>query len=252
MYSYEYRFYPDISKIEIEEFCDIVLSRFISSLTRNGQIIDQHWNIIAEGEVIKFICLAINIDSLDSKYHNNHCKKFLKELNELSFREPDYILIGKTLLMSDVCKCTEPSYYILFTTSSADYSPISCGDCDLAVPLYKFPILNDDEDYYTIRGWETEYQACDSLFMNTRVGEKYGYRQISNINSTLSVEGLEICKKMSSAVGKPFFYFLHKWYSPQKDYCPICGEYWRLDECLHDLYTHKCDKCFIMSDSPKK
>lgn len=250
MYTFDYYFYPDKSKCDLLNYYDKYLSFFLSSLTRNGQIIDQHCNVVEDGEAIKFICMAIDEDSLDPKYYNCYCKESLSRLKGVSIKSPRYVLVGETVGSSGCCSCTQSTFHILYTTFTADYPPISCGDCNLPIPLYKLPKFDGEYEYYPISQWEGVYQACDTLFMLTDIGERYGYKQISNIESKLSKSGINICRRMSKLTGKPCYYFLHKWYTPQKDFCPQCGQYWRLDSQLYDLYTHKCDKCFLISDSP--
>lgn len=250
MYTFEYKFYPDLTKIDIMDYYDEKISWFLSSLLKNGQLLDQHDNIVQVGESLMCFCLAFEEDSLDVKYYNKYCSDYLSQLIDVSKKPPEYKLIGKSVGLSNCCSCQEHSYYILFATSCAFYSPIMCGDCNLPMPLYKFPKIDDEIEYSNIIYWEAKYQAFDSLFMLTDIGEKYGYQQISNIKSKLSIEGLKICVDMAKLTGKPFYYFIHKYYSPQKNHCPKCGTYWKLDKALHGLYTHKCDNCLILSDSP--
>lgn len=124
MYTFDYYFYPDKSKCDLLNYYDEYLSFFLSSLTRNGQIIDQRWNIVEDGEAIKFICMAIDEDSLDPKYYNCYCKESLSKLNGVSIRSPKYVLAGETIGASGCCSCTQSSFYILYTTFTADYPPI--------------------------------------------------------------------------------------------------------------------------------
>lgn len=150
----------------------------------------------------------------------------------------------------DICKCVNPSFYILFTTFLHTSSPIRCGDCGNFIPLYKLPKLDGEEEYNSILGWEEEYKACDSLFMLSGVGESFGYRQMSQLTSNLTKEGLDICQKMTKKVQRPIYYYLHKYYRPHKENCPGCGKKWRLGEELLGLIRYKCDRCFIVSNEP--
>jgi predicted nucleic acid-binding Zn ribbon protein len=250
IYTFEYVFYPDYSKVEDSDaFFDGVLSEFLSVLSNHGQIIDQHWNLIECGEAIKLICITIDEDSLDSKYYNIYGEKYLDKLISQSTRPPIYKLLGKTLGMMECCKCPNPSYYVFYPS---EYASIICGDCDLHIPLYKIPKFDGEEEYYFLRSWEASYQCCDRLFMNTDVGEKYGYQQLSMSNSKLSLEGMKLCKSLSANTGKPCYYFLKKYYTKQKDDCPICKKNWKLEQRLHNFYSHRCDNCFIISEAGNK
>lgn len=248
MFSFEHLFFPDTEKTTLLDFYDGVLAGFLAALVRNGQLMSQHWNMIEENSIIHLFCLAPEEDSLEAKYYNEYCKRDLSLINNLSLNEPEYRLLGHTLGLSDTCTCQQPSFYILFTTFLTGYSPVCCGDCNLLVPLYKLPLMKEEKEYNSLIHWQALYESCDALFISSDVGERFGYCQISNIGSSLSKEGLRICKDMSAMMQKPFYYFLHKYYGKQRNNCPICGQSWKLDSALHGLYTYKCDKCGILSD----
>lgn len=250
MYTFQYDFFPDFKKANSNEYYDTVLSSFLASLSRNGQIIDQNWNIVEIGEVLRFYCISLQEDSLDTKYYNTWCKKTFTNLVEKSIRPPESIFIGKTAGLSDCCTCESPSFYVLFTNFRAEFPPVTCGDCNLPVPLYRLPYLEGEEEYSSFREWENSYQACDNLFIGSSVGERFGYRQISKIDSSLSKEGLRICREMALKTETPFYYFLHNYYSRPKGSCPLCGGSWKLDEVIHGLYSYKCDNCFLLADKP--
>lgn len=154
MFSFEYLFFPDVQKTTVLDFYDGDLSSFLGALVRNGQIIDQDWNMTEENGIIHLFCLAPEEDSLAQKYYNEYCKNNLFKLNELSLKEPEYRVLGHTVGLSDACTCIEPSYYILFTTFLTGYSPVCCGDCNLMVPLYKLPLMKDEKEYYTLLHWQ--------------------------------------------------------------------------------------------------
>jgi predicted nucleic acid-binding Zn ribbon protein len=139
---------------------------------------------------------------------------------------------------------------VLFTTMLDDRPPVECGDCGGAVPLYRLPKLEGDEEHSDIRSWPGAYQACDTLFMGSGVGERFGYRQMSRFDSPLTHEGREICQAMAELMGRPWSYYLTKYYSAQSKSCPGCGGPWVLDEPLFGLYHYKCDDCCLLSTEP--
>jgi len=196
--SFVYIFYPDEKKTSLQEFWDGELSNFLVSLYKNGQLIKQQWNLFEECGTLRLNCIAPDQDSLDQNYYNQYCKNDFSRLVELSAREPQCKLIGHVIGPTDSCTCSDPSYYILFTTFLAENSsPISYGDCNLPVPLYKLPVINKEKDYGSVLYWKEIYQCCDTLFILSDIGERFGYKQLSNINSPLSFQGIDICKKMS-------------------------------------------------------
>jgi len=245
MFSFEYVFYPDNQKTSVQDFYDGDLSCFLGALINNGQLIDQHWNLIEEADSVRLYCIAPEQDSLDQKYYNEYCKEYFSKVLNISFREPEHRLMGHTIGLTDSCTCSNSSYYILFTTFLAESTPISCGDCNLPVPLYKLPVINDEKDFYSVLYWQKTYQSCDTLYILSDTGERFGHRQISRINSSLSKLGLEICKEMAMMSQKPFYYFLHTY--KQKKVCPKCGHDWALPSPLHNVYLYKCDNCCLMA-----
>lgn len=251
VYSFEYLFYPDSQRVSVPDFYDGDLSAFLGALVRNGQLIDQHWNMIEEVCAIRLYCIAPEEDSLDPKYYNDYCKEYFSKVAKLSSREPEYRMIGHTVGLSDSCTCEAPSFYVLFTNFLAEYSPVTCGMCNLPVPLYKLPFIGEDKEYNSILFWYATYQTCDNLFILSDIGKRFGYQQISKVDSCLSKKGIEICKEMSMKTQKPFYYFLHKHYGRQKKVCPICGVNWTLPSPLHNLYSYKCDNCCLVADRPK-
>lgn len=249
MFTFKGEFFPDPAKASLSEFYEGELAVFLHTLRRNGQLIEQHWNLVEQNGVVKLYCIAPDEDALEPRHYNRYGLEALGGLIQRSLRPPVFRVIGKTLGLSDACACESPSYYVLFSNFVAEYSPVSCGDCNLPVPLYKLPGDSEDE-YYALRQWQGEYKACDSLFVLSGVGEGFGYREISEIESPLTKEGLEICREMSQKSKRPFYYFLHRHYVPQESTCPGCGQEWKLDGKLHGIYTFKCDQCRLLSDAP--
>ncbi len=251
LFSFRCDFFPDLNKCNLYDYYEQKLTWFLASLYKNGQIPKQGtWNLMENNGVINYYCIAHERDSFDSKYFNIYCENSLKELNELSIHPPEFNLLGETLDTPGCCKCEDSSFFILMTYYTAIYSSIRCGDCNQAVPLYKLPKLEGEVDYSSILLWETEYKACDTLYMMTNVCEKYGYQQMSKVNSNISKQGLKLCEELSLSTKKPFYYFLHKAFSPQKLYCPVCGDKWVLENALHELYAFKCDNCRLVSLKP--
>ena len=136
---------------------------------------------------------------------------------------------------------------MLFTTFLDDAPPVRCGDCGRPVPLYRIPRLPDEEEHSDIRRWAGAYQAYDTLYMLSGSGERASYLHMSRLDSALTREGRQICAAMAERTGKPWYYYLHRDYSPQRQTCPGCGGPWALEEPLHGLYDYRCDRCCLLS-----
>lgn len=80
-----------------------------------------------------------------------------------------------------------------------------------------------EEEPGSMRQWAATYRACDALFMLSGTGERFGYRQMARLGSPLTREGREICQAMADRMGKPWYYYLHRYYSSQSKTCPGCG-----------------------------
>lgn len=148
------------------------------------------------------------------------------------------------------CTCEKSDFFILMTNYVSIDSPITCGSCNQSVPLYRLPQYYDF-GYMPILSWETNYQSCDRLQMNCEVGERWSLNQMQEINSQLSKQGIEICKKIQELTKIKTFYFLYnykKYKADQSDRpCPGCGKKWNLKTPNDYFYDFKCNNCNIIS-----
>lgn len=85
--------------------------------------------------------------------------------------------------------------------------------------------------------------------MNSSVGERFGYKQISDPKGKLAAEGLAICKAFEEQSGIPFYYFLYRYYGKHKKTCPVCGGNWKTEIDGEKIY--KCDACKLVASSRK-
>lgn len=251
MLTYEYRFYP---KQDDDEFIKEYLSDvndFIASLIQNGLVLEEGQNTIRHENVFACRMIAPEKSSLDSAHHNKYNREFLEIVLQNSALPPVYECIGENYDVPDCCDCENPSHYVLYTSYDSSAPPIICGDCHDPVPLYKFPKTYDDSEYYDVLGWKRVYRACDIQFMKG-MGERHGYYMIHSPKSTLSKEGMLICRFLEDATGKPFFYFLYDFYQKQnKQKCPSCGEDWVNQDMTRYNYDYVCSRCQLISNRLK-
>lgn len=87
--------------------------------------------------------------------------------------------------------------------------------------------------------------------MNCEVGERWALKQMQEITSQLSKQGIEICGKIEELTAIPTYYYLHNYKKLKGDQskipCPSCRNEWNLQTQLHNLYDFKCDNCRIIS-----
>src|SRR5215212_10772560 len=245
MYLVEYDFFPDASKNDLDEYWYGPLSSFLAARYQNGALMGSPWHLLQAEDRVRLTGIVPTEDALDVRYYDRRASETLERLIEQSSRRPTFQILGKVLGLPDCCSCPSPGWYVLFTTFLNDRPPVECGDCGRSVPLYRLPL--SEEGAPDIRRWEVIYQACDMLFIQSGVGERFGYRQMSRFDSPLTHEGREICQAMAERMGKPWYYYLHRHYRRPEPRCPGCGGEWKRAEPLHRLYFYKCDRCCLLS-----
>lgn len=250
MFTFEYRFYPlENDKEFIYEFIGDIQS-FFGSLVNNGMILEDYQNITKSADLFTCRVVAPETDSLETKNFNKYNFRDFDVIKSKSASAPNYLLIGENFDVNDSCSCKGSSHYVLYTTYCSSVSPIICGDCLSAVPLYKFPKTYDDSEYFDVLTWQKTYRACDVQFMKD-VGERHGYYMIHNPKSALAKAGLKICRYLEERVEKPFYYFLFDYYSRNKPICPNCGQDWINDDYSVLNYDFVCQKCRLVSNKCK-
>ena len=233
-----------------EQLVDVV-EGFLGALRMNGQVCGREWPIYLQEGRCAAIVLSPEQGSLDPKYHGEYVKKRVREADALGI-SMTFATVAEDCSGADICRCTDPSAYILYTTFISLESPIRCLDCFLPAPLYKFPVMSSGEYYEVIR-WQSDFQSCDALQMNCAVLERACTRQISDVHSNLSRIGRQNCNALADLSGKPFYYYLYRGHgrntnSERKRRCPSCEQPWRLENPLHSLFHYKCDQCRLLSN----
>jgi len=131
-----------------------------------------------------------------------------------------------------------------------DSSPLACGDCRQPVPFYRLHRL-DLSTREALLWWQSNYQACDRLFMSSGFGEMWAYRQMSRIDSGLSKDGRELSASVEAKLHIQVFYYLHKYWGRSqamecKRRCPGCSKPWLLPK-PQGLFDFRCEACRLLS-----
>jgi predicted nucleic acid-binding Zn ribbon protein len=222
----------------------------LGSMRQNGQLQGRELHTYKYNGYVTAAIATITEDGLNPKYHNKYVKDTIEKLEALC---------GNTLIIkflgfregeeTSVCNCTEHAYFVLYYYK--DFSPIVCGSCNKAYPLFKLPQL-EDFSYWRVMSWVSAYQGCVLLDLNCGTGEKWAIKQQSDPHSGLSIQGRAVTAKIMEATGIKTYYFLSNFSkrSKAKDIarpCPSCGGEWHLENEIHGYFRHKCDKCLLMS-----
>jgi predicted nucleic acid-binding Zn ribbon protein len=190
-------------------------------------------------------------DAFESRVASEWISKALESMREAGLSAPEFTEIDGDETGTEACSCDERSSLILFTTYVQLSPPVTCGDCYRAIPLYWLPRFDNDE-FREVMTWQSNYQACDTLFMNSGPGERSGYRQMSRVDSHLTRDGRAICKHFEDGTGRPAYYYLHRYYARSQAReaarpCPGCGGDWALSGRWHNYFDFKCDDCRLLS-----
>ena len=224
----------------------------LGALRRNGQILG--WELPLAKTPNGYLAPGMlpASDSLNQRHWNLYVTQRMEELCKLGAGVPSVNIIGPESTGCEPCQCKARMALLLFTTYICLESPLRCLTCFLPVPLYEIP-PTQSEEYGDIISWESNYKACDTLQMNCAVGERFGTRQLSALNSPLTIQGRDICAKITASIKLPVYYYLYRdtGRSDQAErarLCPSCGGSWLRSESLHGKFDFQCDQCQLLSN----
>lgn len=252
MYIVEVRF---AGKEELDDDFEI-FSLLLDCWRTNGQILGREFPIAFIDGVYRTFLMIPEQDALDHNHNSYYVSWSFERLKNAGLDAPSVHILSEDAESSGSCSCSSQTSLILYTTLVTLESCLRCGDCFNPVPLYKIPqccFVSHSELHDKIMSWQSDYQACDTLQMNCSTGERFGLREMGQLDSSLSKRGRELCSVISQALNTPTYYYLHR-YRGKSDkqerarLCPSCGGEWLLEEKLHDKFDFKCDNCKLLSN----
>ena len=234
---------------EQEEFMELLIGFW----RMNGQILGREHLWVREKDFYSMYLYIPEKISLSEEFNNKYTQDRMDNLEKIGLEKPIIIILDYLQSDSLICTCDKISEYILYTTYNTFAPPLRCKKCFKAIPLYYLPKLYDNNDYYPLITWQSDYQACDSLQMNCSVGVRFGLKQMGSIDSQLTKAGLEVCRDIEKLTGRNTYYYLYKYSAKSKKQellrkCPKCGGEWLLDKPLHDIFDFECKKCKLLSN----
>lgn len=247
MYMLDYRFFPKSGNTE--EYYGGVLSSYLAALHQNGQIVGD-WNVAETEGAIEFAGIVPAPDALGQEHCDEQGRQSYELLLAESTRAPEHSVVGPAIGLEPVCDCDSPAAYALVTTFLNVEPPVACMDCHGRVPLYRLPRLSEDEGHTRLLLWEETFKAFDRLWIQSWVGERYAWRQISGPKSELTAQGRALCGELSGKTGKPFYYYLPTRHDRLVRKCPSCGADWVHDEEAIYGIQLRCDNCRLISSGP--
>jgi predicted nucleic acid-binding Zn ribbon protein len=224
----------------------------IVSWQRNGQVLSDEWPIAVDRRVIRVFVSIPERTSLQRKLENKWAAEARRKLAEAGLSQPAVSILGREPSL-DPCSCKKPSAFVLYTDYLSMESPLRCADCFNPVPLYRLPHTSGCDTYEDIIFWCRNYQRCDALQMTCMVGERFGTKQMSSLDSELSRQGLECRKRIAEVTKKPCYYYLYRYCgrgkaAEERRKCPSCGWNWHLTQAWHKKFDFRCDRCRLLSN----
>ncbi|MCA9522337.1 MAG: DUF2310 family Zn-ribbon-containing protein [Myxococcales bacterium] len=225
----------------------------LAVLYKNGQVVTRIWPVTSEGALLRAVVLTPAEDALESRHHNRYVLGELARLDEQGLAPPTVNSLGPERLSLPECSCGDwRAGLLLYTDFLSLEPPVRCLDCFHPVALYRLPRPESGE-HLGLLGWQTDYQACDTLQMHTMTGERFGERQLGQLQSALSRHGRGIASTLSEAMSVPVYYYLHRSRARSlraelSRLCPGCGAAWRLTSPLHERFDFRCERCALLSN----
>ncbi len=205
-------------KIVNVDYCEGLIWESFDVLSKTGQVYP-NFQVVNEGDSRYAVYLLMpGADALDFKYCSEDTVAAVEKLAGIfSLRIES---VGSCITCEDSCVCEAPSWYSLYTDMMAEESPVLCGDCGKPVPLYKLPMILDNEGRSVFLNWQEQFKAMQKLdvYNYSAELEKDVYDPSSRLNKT--ARGL--CRALEKAKNVPVFCHMER-ARATGNACPVCG-----------------------------
>ncbi|HUG13799.1 MAG TPA: DUF2310 family Zn-ribbon-containing protein, partial [Thermomicrobiales bacterium] len=204
----------------------------LHAMRMNGQILGrEHPLVERDGMVCCYVMVPEN-GAFSDLHYNVWVRRFLGRLHESGIHGPTVTFLSVDRGESEKTEAI-PSSYVLYASHVSLESPLRSGNDFMPVPLYRVPPTRDG-GYHDVILWQSDYQACDTLYMNDLTAVRAAYRELSTVTSSLTRQGRAICAHWTAAMGVPVFYNLLQ--GPTRNRrkqlerrCPECHSVWLLE-----------------------
>lgn len=228
------------------------VNRLMDALRYNGQVLGREFPIVmGEGQFsVRAVCPEQ--DSLKSEFHSPQVKAALSQLTSACLLSPKLKVLGRDI-NSEASAEDTPTWQVLYTTFVHTCSPLRSGDSLLPIPLYRIPATFNG-DHKAVVKWQTEWQACDEVQMAGGCDAEHAtLDELQNIDARLFQRGWDLRGRIEYLTNIPTYYYQYRVggkdrTSEESRGCPKCGNRWKLEEPLHDIFHFKCDSCRLVSN----
>lgn len=216
---------------------------YLGCLYKNGQILRNYELVRGAAGLFAYATLP-DADALRARNNSiyvNKCRDALLKTFDITQEA-----IGDNVNHGVACACEDPSWYMLRTDITRIESPVVCGDCGHAVPLYRLPYIRDEQEHYSAVSWQWAYKNVDWLWIDG-LADRFTRRQLRDPHSQLSLEGRALCKAYAEKTGKAFYYYLFQNDKASKT-CPVCDGEWKRER-ADGRIAYRCDACRVVADA---
>jgi len=235
-----------------------LLWSFASSLYKNGNILNSIDFFSPTKNSLIFYAVIPATDALHDLYLCRHaleaknkleqlgviisCKITAEYINETPIDIEENIENARFLYLYPISHLNDYEQRLVLRTNKGKY-----------LPLY---IINDNKDPYLeqdITFWKNDYTAIKSLWLSSyKILEPLMEKQLSELDSDISIKGRKISKRIQKSLKKKVFYPIAEPVSgnsyARSDYsnCPSCKKNWQLKTTFHRIFDYKCNKCLLL------
>lgn len=229
------------------------IRHYLEALIFNGQILGREFPTFLQQDCFISRVVLAEPSAMAHEHHSASSKEALMALGKAGLAFPKLSILGEDLMSNHTDPCATPQALFLYCRFGLMNSVLYCAEHFAPVPLYRFKPTSGSDHQDLIR-WQLQYQALDEIQMQEqRVLPKIAENSLQQLHSSLNKQGRKFATKIAKQQGVPVYYALYSGSSHHCDAeidkcCPSCGQAWRLQKPLHQLFDFQCHRCLLVSN----
>ena len=230
---------------------EAILEGLLNAWQINGHINGRNISLMKSPQGFTAFAAITASDALDKTRFSEFVKYKIEQWEQAGGADFSYLILGHNLEKS-VCQCVASSSFFLIASSFTAASPLHCSDCSRPVAFYRVaPNSQHNLAWWCL--WEKDYRACHSIESRRAILQNPVIKQLSHLDSGLTQNGLEVCRKIKGFTSRDTYYYLYQGYgrsltTEKNRLCPQCNGSWLLEHAWHDQFDFKCDNCHLLSN----
>ncbi len=248
MISFDLDFFPRAdAREDICDSFDYWMEAFLNALRSNGNIFND-WNDLELEDRVCVRVVSLEERALLPENWSCYAQDYWNKTKSFCRKSAIFRAVAETVVYDFVCDCFNPTSHILRSSMFGIETPVVCGCCEKAIPLYTLPHVNQEEDHYKILGWQTTAFSFDRLWYQGGAGERFATRQLEYPQSDFMKQTRQLAAALEKESEVPTYSFLKHYYQKWGKHCPLCGRKWRWKETTSELFAFKCNHCRLISE----